>query len=125
MKTNAYAIFDTASGAFMQPFFMPTDGMAFRAFTDHVNSTEPNNVSKHPEHFSLYYIGTWDDTSGDLEPANPARRLITANELVQRNELTISGDKAEQLIDQMQQALNRLDDLYQTLAIDELKENKA
>ncbi len=124
MNSNVYAIFDTASGAFMQPFFMPNDGMAIRAFSDHVNAQEPNNVKNHPEHFSLYRVGTWNDASGDLNPEDPARRLITANELVQREKQEVPTVDLAALSGSVDQIKARLDFMSEVLQIDELKENK-
>lgn len=68
MKTNVYAVYDSAIKSFMAPFFMQTDGQAIRAFSDTVNAVPPTLVSKHPEQFTLYNLGTFDDESGELTP---------------------------------------------------------
>lgn len=70
MKLKAYAILDTAAGAYNTPFFMQNDGMALRAFTDTGNS-EDSLVGKHPDQFYLYRIGSYDDSSGELIPETP------------------------------------------------------
>lgn len=67
MKLNMYSIHDQKAKAFMQPFFMSTDGQAIRAFTDNINSSESSMITAHPEDFTLYLLGTFDDQNGLLE----------------------------------------------------------
>jgi hypothetical protein len=66
MKLNVYSIFDKAAEAFVTPFFMQNDGLAIRAFQDNVNATDENNISKHPEQFTLYKIAEYDDKTGAI-----------------------------------------------------------
>lgn len=72
MIRGVYLIRDTALGAFLIPMFFQSEGVARRSFTDEVNrSAADNMMNKHPEHFQLYYSGTYDDENGvfDLLPA--------------------------------------------------------
>lgn len=64
MNVNIYSIYDDAAGAYTQPFFMQNDGLAIRVFQDNVNSKEENNISVHPDQFTLFRIGSWDDSKG-------------------------------------------------------------
>lgn len=82
MKMNIYGIFDRAIAAYGRPFFMQTDGQAIRAFHDDAVSAE-SVVSKHPEDYSLYIIGIFDDQAGEIEPVSP-RCIARAHELVAR-----------------------------------------
>ena len=60
MRMMVYTIFDTASGAAMRPFFAQGDGAAMREFSDlAVNADHP--IGKHPEDYSLFRIGQFDD----------------------------------------------------------------
>jgi hypothetical protein len=68
MKLNVYSIHDKAATAFTQPFFMHNDGLAIRAFQDNVNAKDENNISKHPEQFSLFKLGEYDDATGVITP---------------------------------------------------------
>lgn len=72
MKINIYAINDAQVSAFSQPFFSQTNGAALRAFSDHVNEkgTQPN---KHPQDYSLWHLGTFNDDDGTIEPVKPSR----------------------------------------------------
>jgi len=67
MKLNVYSIFDSAAKAYTNPFFMHNDGLAIRAFSDNVNSEQENNISKHPDQFTLFRIGEFDDASGEIK----------------------------------------------------------
>ena len=67
MKLNVYSIFDSAAKAYTNPFFMHNDGLAIRAFADNVNSEQENNISKHPDQFTLFRIGEFDDASGEIK----------------------------------------------------------
>jgi len=68
MNVNIYSIHDKAANCYSAPFFMATDAMAERAFTQAVNSTE-NQYGKAPEDYTLFCVGTWDDDKGLLTPA--------------------------------------------------------
>jgi len=67
MKLNIYSIYDDTAKAFMQPFFLHNHALAVRAFTDQVNSETPNSLSLHPEQFTLYHVGEFNDETGNLE----------------------------------------------------------
>lgn len=71
MKIGIFAIRDSALGTFMPPYFYGSDGAAIRAFGDAVGREAPDNLfHAHPEHFSIYRLGSFDDETG----------LITAHE---------------------------------------------
>lgn len=68
MKLNIYSIFDDTAKAYMQPFFLHNHSLAVRAFTDQVNSENNNSpLALHPEQFTLYHVGEFDDQTGNLE----------------------------------------------------------
>lgn len=81
MKLNAYSIYDNKSLRYHAPFFMNTDGEAVRALTDLAN--DPNTtIGKHPGDYVLYYIGTYDDNSGQLHSEAPLRHIMDAVALI-------------------------------------------
>ncbi len=65
MKFNVYSIYDTASGLYSRPFFTQSDGEAVRSFQD-IATDETHPVGKHPEDYSLFRIGLFDDGCGLL-----------------------------------------------------------
>ena len=80
MRLNVYTIFDSASAAYMRPFFLQSDGQAMRSFTDIAQNAD-HEIGKHPEDYSLYRIGTYDDQKGELHPED-RECLATAEEVV-------------------------------------------
>lgn len=70
MICNMYAIFDTKADMYNQPFMFTTNGQAIRAFSDLACDTN-SFISKHPDDYRLYRIGTFDDATGLLEPCRP------------------------------------------------------
>lgn len=65
MKLKAFTIYDTKLEAYMQPFFMTSKGQALRAFSDTVND-QSTQFAKHPEDFTLFEIGEYDDSNAQL-----------------------------------------------------------
>ena len=80
MRLNIYSIYDTASGAYMRPFYMNSDGQAIRAFSDLAQDAE-HEIGRHPEDYTLYRIGTFDDNTGKLHPEDPSS-IATAMAMV-------------------------------------------
>ena len=80
MRMNVYTIFDVASGAYLRPWFVQADGQALRAFSD-LCTDATHEIGKHPEDYSLFRIGTFDDNKGQLVGEAP-ECLATALEMV-------------------------------------------
>lgn len=80
MKLNTYTIYDTASGAYSRPFFAKSDGEAQRSFQDIANDKE-HPIGAHPEDYSLFRIGIFDDQNAKIISENP-ECLSTALEMV-------------------------------------------
>lgn len=83
MRLNVYTIFDVASGMYMRPFFMQSDGQATRAFKD-IATDADHEIGKHPEDYSLFRIGIFDDNKGTLSPEDK-ECLCTALEMVSQS----------------------------------------
>lgn len=108
MITNVYSVFDSKLATFGRPWYEMTDASAIRVFSDAVNDgSNPNNQwFKHPEDFSLYMIGQFDDVSGELfsgaKDGSPRPvSLVTAaavfdfKKVVQLDLLEKNGEKKE------------------------------
>ncbi len=65
MKVQVYAIFDTCSGIYEKPFFHTADDAVRREFQDIATSAD-HPISKHPEHYSLWRLGNFDNTTGKI-----------------------------------------------------------
>lgn len=80
MKTSVYSVFDAKAAVYGVPFFMPKDGMAVRAFTDLANDSN-TMCGKHPEDFTLFKIGEFDDATGQVVGNTPVA-VVTAASVV-------------------------------------------
>lgn len=67
MIKNIYVIYDTKAQVYNSPFFLLNDAVAQRNCESLM--LEDNDVSRNPEDFSLFKIGTYDDETAafDLE----------------------------------------------------------
>lgn len=80
MKHNAYVIFDSAAQIYNKPFYFVNDNVALRAAYD-LRADTSTEVSTHPEDFSLWFIGSFDDTTATFELATHKKRLVSFHEL--------------------------------------------
>ena len=72
MKLKIYSIYDSVAQAFQKPFYMHNDGEALRMFQQAVNDPHENNViNKHPEQFTLFHVGEWEDKNATIDTATP------------------------------------------------------
>lgn len=67
MDMTIFAVWDAKALAFLEPFFMPTAGMAIRSFHDAVNK-QGTQFNQHPEDYSLWQIGMWYSAEGLVKP---------------------------------------------------------
>lgn len=74
MKFQVFAIYDEKAEAFMTPFYAPAIGMAVRNFQDQVNQAG-SIIATHPSDFSIYHLGTFDNTSLERENYTPPKLL--------------------------------------------------
>ena len=83
MKYAVCAVFDSAVGAFMRPVFTQSVGQMVRSFSDEVNrKAEENVMNNHPDHFSLFHLGVFDDESGRFELFDSPARVSRASEVL-------------------------------------------
>jgi len=72
MKLKIFSVFDAPVGAYLQPFFCRSNGEAIRSFQDACNDGK-TQFAQHPNDYTLFYLGEWDDTGGVLDTSTPAR----------------------------------------------------
>lgn len=63
MKHKMFTVYDSKVNAYNQPFFMRSRGEATRGWSDTVNDPK-TNFNKHPEDFTLFELGEYDDENG-------------------------------------------------------------
>lgn len=87
MIMKIFSVFDTKVQAYMTPFFSATPGSAIRSFTD-AAAGQDSIVAKHPEDFTLYAIGDFDDHTGAISVHEP-HALGKASEYLQNGQTPI------------------------------------
>ena len=83
MKMNFYSIFDSAVNAYMRPFVMQADAQAIRMLGDESVRAD-SDISGHPEDYSLFRLGSFDDNEGLLKACEPIC-IARAHELVAKS----------------------------------------
>lgn len=72
MKYKICSVHDSKMEEYGQPFFVAALGLAVRSFGDECKRVDANNnMSKHPEDFTLYHLGEFDSESGDFSSQAP------------------------------------------------------
>lgn len=78
-------VYDSKAEAYLRPFFAQSKGAAIRSLTDTVNSQDDGNmVAMHPEDYSLFVVGSWDENTGLLEKSDGKSHLIDCIDLVNK-----------------------------------------
>lgn len=68
-KFFAVSIRDRAAETFGTPYFVPTEALAVRSFSQEVNRVAENNpLFNHADDFELYVVGTFDDADASFVP---------------------------------------------------------
>lgn len=81
MKQLVFAVYDAKAHAYTPPFYVHTEGMAVRGFGDAVN--DPNHAfGKHPEDYTLYCLGTFNDTTAHFDLKKEAQIICKGLSLV-------------------------------------------
>jgi len=78
MVHGMFAVKDKAADAFISPFFLPTDSMAIREFT-YAAKDGTHKFCIHPHDYSLYKLGTFDDSNGKVSAFVEPLFLIAAD----------------------------------------------
>lgn len=79
---GVYAVFDSAGAAYGSLMVFPSDGLAVRAFREAVVQKD-TLINKNPTDFSLFILGRYDATTGDLIPGKAPERIISAVQLME------------------------------------------
>lgn len=69
MKHLLFTVYDEKAEVFLPPFFVPTIGLATRAFSDCVN-TPDHQFGKHPADYTLFQLGEFYDHDASFVETN-------------------------------------------------------
>jgi len=98
MRTQLYSIFDKAAGIYTKPLFARADGEVMREFTNLCTSAD-HPYSDHPEDYSLFRLGIFDDQTGKLtDEANEC--LANGHEVVALSR-QVNKEAQEELLNQV------------------------
>lgn len=86
MQQLLFTIRDTKGDIYNKPFPQLTKSEALRTFADLANDPQ-STLSKHPEDYDLYYLGTFDTTSGKIEPLKSPEHIVKAINSIKQNDL--------------------------------------
>lgn len=82
MILKMYAVFDSATEMYGRPFFMVADGQAMRSFKDQVNAKDATNeLSNHPDDFTLFALGDFDDNTGRFRVLDVPSSLVRGKDI--------------------------------------------
>lgn len=96
MILQVLSVHDVAADAFGRPVFAPAVGAALRSFQDEVNRVDANNeMNKHPGDFSLFHLGTFDDSKGTFMLFDVPKKIASGATVKVQSELPLKGHGAE------------------------------
>ena len=81
-----FTIYDSKVSAYViKPFCGQSKGSVLRELADVVNGADKSSpLAKHPYDYSLFEIGTFDDTTAELFPYVARQHVITLHELLNK-----------------------------------------
>lgn len=76
-------VFDSAAQAYNRPVFVPHANLARRSFQDEINRAgdQSNQMHSHPEDFTLFELGLYDDATARFELHPEPRMIARAKDL--------------------------------------------
>lgn len=82
MKTILIAVRDQKANGFTQPFTAGSRGIAIRSWADQLNDKDnaKSDQVRHPEDFTLWHIGSYDDATAEIELIKP-EQIACASDL--------------------------------------------
>lgn len=93
MILQIFSVYDVKAEAFLQPFFVPSKGLAVRAFTDAAND-DKHQFSQHREDFTLHHLGEFDDVKCSFSMLKVPVPIISAREASLKDR-SVSGNGVE------------------------------
>ncbi len=82
---NIYCIKDAKAG-FMTPFYLQNDDIAIRSFKKAANDVQSNAVNDFPEDKELWFLGTFDERTGNINGTEPEFLVRAVDCIIKRSE---------------------------------------
>lgn len=90
MIRKMFTIYDSKAELYLAPFFMKTKGEALRAFTDTLSDPQ-SQIAKHPQDFTLFELGEYDDCHATIDMHQTPISLGVAIEFTQKLQEVTNG----------------------------------
>ena len=88
MKQEIYSIRDNVAEVFNKPFFDHNNATAIRSFTASIQD------QPHKDDYSLYLIGCFDDSNGDIQRYKEPTRILSGLDVKRPEENNLLADQA-------------------------------
>lgn len=76
-----FSVFDAKAGAYLEPFFAPTRGVAIRSFSS--AAQDPGHMfHRHCEDYTLFELGEFDEFAGEIRSLNTPDPVISGHQVV-------------------------------------------
>lgn len=77
MNYKICVVYDRIAQIYGVPNFTNSKGSTIRAFTDMINKPEENNqFYQHPDDYDMYYLGEFDDATGEFTVEEKPELLV-------------------------------------------------
>jgi len=83
MQLKVFTVRDQKAEIFNTPWFAKTHGEAERNFQQLAKDPK-STVNQFPDDFDLYYLGTYDDQTGLVNPVDTPQHMIKAVQVKDR-----------------------------------------
>lgn len=84
MQQKIFSIRDTKGEFYSPPFYKHQTAEAIRDFTQAANDPQ-STISKFPEDFDLFELGTYDNLTGKIDPLDTPHHIVKANQVVKNS----------------------------------------
>ena len=101
MRQFLFSVYDSCAVFYDRPFAARDDASAVRSFGDIAGDAE-HPIGKHPEHYSLFRVGLFDDLTGEIVPevvvcVGKAHELVAAARVISPGGLKAKLDSVTKL----------------------------
>lgn len=79
MLKTAYSLYDSSAKLYTSPFFCASEQQALRGVEAAFNQ-ENTNLAQYPQDFTLYEIGTYDESTGYIESLDIPVKIINCQD---------------------------------------------
>ena len=90
MKVGLYAVLDNCTGVYDGPVPAHNDATAMRNFA-HMAQNPEGPIGKNPSDFSLWWVGTYNDATGEIDPQIKKCLLHAIDVITPNNEVELNA----------------------------------